>query len=356
MVCGGRSSEHAVSLRSTREMLEALTATGPHPSLVFSRLLINPQGGFHYDPRPVDGKSVLADPSTLLEAPASQERALQALGECDLVFSLLHGTHGEDGAFQGFLETLGVPYVGSDVLSSALCMNKVRFREWAKGAIPNIPICDWDLLHKEDWTGELSPSVLRIANRLGWPLFVKPACGGSSRGISRVHGEDELVTAIEEALAHDSTVLFEANIPELREVEVAILGDGSEQSVISPVGEILLPEGGWYDYETKYENNKAGLAIPAQLEPNLAQQLRDFAQCAYRAAGCQDLARVDFLLGHGKDIYLNEINTLPGFTSISMYTKLMGAAGIPYTQVVERLVALALSRKAPLAKSAAVVA
>lgn len=345
VVCGGRSSEHAVSLRSAREMLEALTGGAPHPTLRFSRLVIDPEGGFHYDPRVVDGQEVAADPTPLLETPASFEEGVQGLKSCDLVFSLLHGTYGEDGVFQGFLETLGVPYVGCDVLCSALCMNKVRFRDWARGAIPNIPVCDWDMLPKSAWTGKVEAQTERMAERLGWPLFVKPACGGSSRGISRVEELDALKPAIEEALAHDDTVLFEANIPNLREVEVAVLGDGSEQSVVSPVGEIILPEGGWYDYATKYENDKAGLAIPADLEKSLAQKLRDLALCAYQAAGCRDLARVDFLLGHGTDVYLNEINTLPGFTSISMYTKLMEATGIPYTELVERLVALALSRQ-----------
>lgn len=345
VVCGGRSSEHEVSLRSAREMLQAVAGAGPHPSLRFRRLVIDPQGGFHYDPRAVDGHEVPACPSSVLDLPPSRQALLQALDECDLVFSLLHGTGGEDGSFQGLLESFGVPYVGSGVLSSALCMNKVRFRDWAHGAMPNTPLCDWDVLPRQDWSGSVEPRTLRIGDRLGWPLFVKPACGGSSRGITRVSAPEGLQAAIEEAFRHDDTALLEASVPEAREVEVAILGDGSSDTIVSPVGEIILPQDGWYDYESKYQTQAVKLEIPADLDSTLVRKLQDYALCAYQAAGCRDLARVDFLLGHGKDIYLNEINTLPGFTSISMYSKLIAQAGIPYLELVERLVAMALSRQ-----------
>lgn len=366
LVCGGRSSEHAVSLRSARELLEALTVPDPseatdfpgsspdrsqdrHPDpcqIAWSLLAIDPEGRFHYDP---DARH---SPEELLREGVGSKSDLRAFSECDVVFSLLHGTSGEDGVFQGFLDTLGVPYVGSGVLASALCMDKIRFRQWLAGAMPELPQCRFVALSRPECTPLDAGRMRTIIDTLGLPIFVKPSCGGSSLGITRVREAAQLQAAIDFALGFDDAVILEAQVPEAREVELAVLGNGDESTLVSAAGEVILPANTWYDHELKYQNDQAQLQIPAKLDPELLKRLQHHARAVFRAAGCRGLARIDFLLAHGREIHLNEINTLPGFTSISMYSKLMADAGVPYTELVETLIHLARAPAPPSAPGA----
>ncbi len=272
----------------------------------------------------------------------------------DLVLPVLHGPYGEDGTFQGMLEVLGLPYVGSGVLASALCMDKIVCKRALLHHEPSIPLVPWveldgrqlsrpDELERADL---LRATVERVGAQLGYPCFVKPANQGSSIGISRAHDEHELRVAIEMAMRYDPKLLIEKAI-DAREVELAVLGDGGPGTIVSEPGEIVLPDGVWYDYESKYLKDIAGLEIPAALPTAVIERLKRLTLEAFRATGCHGLARVDFFVDRTTNApYLNELNTMPGFTSISMYPRLMAHAGVPYPEQLTRLCALALERHA----------
>jgi D-alanine-D-alanine ligase len=335
---GGRSSEHEISVRSAHELRGAL------PPGMFELVLV----GIGRDGtlRTAPGDWTLADVIARGE-PVADLRALRA----DVVFPLLHGPYGEDGCVQGMLEMLGLPYVGSGVLASALCMDKAALKHYLAGAAPTVPLVPWcqidaprsSQLHGKGWEE-------RIGAELGYPCFVKPANMGSSVGVEKVRGATDLAAALERAARFDPKIVVERAV-DAREIEVAVLGNGGEETTVSRPGEILLPPDTWYDYATKYENDVAGYAIPATLAPATAAALQQAALTAFRAAGCRGLARVDFFVDRRDGrVYLNEINTMPGFTTISMYPKMMAEAGIDYATLVERLCDLALAAHATRAE------
>ena len=335
LVFGGRSSEHEVSIRSATSVLEAIDRQRFTPSLLVIRR---------------DGQFVAAPEDTPLGeverrgAPVGDLRALAP----DLVFPVLHGPFGEDGTFQGLLEVLDLPYVGAGVLASALCMDKAVCKRFLQSLEPPVPVTPWVECDAHELADPATREALlaRVGERLGYPCFVKPANQGSSVGVSKVTGPDALLAALALAARYDPKIVIERGI-DCREIELAVLGDGGPETAVSEPGEIGLPPGVWYDYATKYEDDVASLQIPADLPEETSRTLQALALQAFRATGCQGLARIDFLVDRATlTPYLNELNTMPGFTSISMYPKLMAHAGVSFRALVTRLCELALARHA----------
>jgi D-alanine-D-alanine ligase len=259
----------------------------------------------------------------------------------DVIFSVMHGWGGEDGRVQGMLELAGVPYVGAGVTGSATGMDK----EIAKAVFERrgLPVAPWTSFSREDFRSSPRETAARIASELGFPLFVKPANGGSSVGVSKVKEIGGLTPAIEKALACDRKVVVEAGL-DAREVECAVLGNDKPEA--SVLGEIL-PSREFYDYEAKYLDGTSRLVIPAPLDPATTAEIRSHALAAFRALDLAGMARVDFfVLRRTGRVYLNEVNTLPGFTPISMYPKLWEASGLSYAELLARLIRLALDRQA----------
>jgi D-alanine-D-alanine ligase len=308
VLSGGRSSEHDVSLRSGAAVSAGLRAAG-HEVI---EVTIARDGGWS---RP--GSSVeLVPAGGLLDA--------------DVAFPALHGPFGEDGSVQGLLEWLDVPYVGSDVLSSAVCMDKLTLKRLF--AVRGIPQVDFTAVEGNDWWGR--------CERLGLPLWVKPSRLGSSVGITRVERLEELDEAVELALRHDSRVIVEASARG-REVECSVLGN--EDPLASQPGEIVA-NADWYDFEAKYTEGGMELRVPAPIEAAQSARVRELAAEVFTLAGCSGLARCDFFVEPGGEVLVNEINTMPGFTETSVYAKLIEVSGIAYPDLCDRLVELALER------------
>jgi D-alanine-D-alanine ligase len=315
---GGRSSEHEVSCASAASVRAGLERAG-HEVLA---VRIERDGTWHHD-----GEELALTPG-------------RGLLDADAVFPVLHGPFGEDGTVQGLLECLDVPYVGAGVLASAVCLDKVVFKElMARGGVPQVGYRG--VRHRQ--YAAAPETVLADLRALGLPLFVKPARLGSSVGIVRVADADELPGALESAFAHDPLVIVEAMARGL-EVECAVLGD--EQPVASEPGEIVLRSagaGGWYDYEAKYTPGGMELVVPARISATARERVRELAVATFVHAGCAGLARVDFFVD-GETVLVNELNTMPGFTETSVYGKLWDASGLPYDELLDRLVTLAVAR------------
>ena len=328
VLMGGRSSEHEVSLASARAVIDALD---PERYAV-TPVLISAEGGWSVEGDPVAIVPGADGAARLHSLTGGPERPL------DVVFPVLHGPHGEDGTVQGALETAGVPYVGAGVAASAVAMDKALFKVFLHHE--GIPTPEHAVVTAAQWARD--PDVVRdrIARHPGYPAFCKPARLGSSVGISPVPGEDALDGALELAFRHDSKALVERAIRG-REVEVGVL-DGDEP-IASPVGEITF-EGDWYDYATKYEPGRSRVQVPADLPPAAAERARELALRAFAAVDCAGLARVDFFVTDDGQVLLSELNTMPGFTPTSVYARLMEAAGVPYGELVARLVDLGVAR------------
>jgi D-alanine-D-alanine ligase len=313
VLAGGRSSEREVSLDSAASVREGLTEAG-HDVLWVD---LGRDGDWSFE-----GQEV-----TLL--------AGGGLLEADAVFPALHGPFGEDGSVQGMLEILDVPYVGSGVLSSALCMDKIVFKDvMGRAGLPQVAY----------WSVDGAAGVaLADPAAVSYPCWVKPSRLGSSVGIARVDGPGELEAAIEAAAAHDPRVIVEASARGI-EVECSVLGPTDAPQASQP-GEILLAGGedGWYDYEAKYTPGGMELVVPARTSDAARERVRELAVTAFRLAGCSGLARADFFVD-GEDIMLNELNTMPGFTQTSVYGKLWDHSGIPYPELCDRLVRIAIER------------
>ena len=262
-----------------------------------------------------------------------------ATERADAAFPVLHGPFGEDGTLQGLLELLDVPYVGAGVLASALCMDKVVFKDVLAAA--EVPQVAYAAVREARWRAE--PELVRAElSVLGTPLFVKPARLGSSVGIAKVWAEAELDGALESAFAHDGLVIVEAFSPGM-EVECAVLGLGEPEASVP--GEIVVLKGEWYDYEAKYSDCGMELVVPARIPDHVRERVRELARETYVRVGCAGLARVDFFV-EGEHVLVNELNTLPGFTATSAYPKLWEATGVPPAELCDRLVGYALERHA----------
>ncbi|HEU5319035.1 MAG TPA: D-alanine--D-alanine ligase family protein [Chloroflexota bacterium] len=348
VIFGGRSGEHEVSLMSARSVLDAIdkdryevvpigiTKTGRWlPPARAQRLLTGEAPSAVQD---AEGQS-----SAVL-APTQRSSMVVgslggALGEpLDVVFPVLHGPYGEDGTMQGFLDLANIPYVGAGVLGSALGMDKGKMKEvWR---YHGLPVVDWTVLRRFQWR-EDRDACLREASRFGFPCFVKPANLGSSVGIGKAHDAAELPACIEEALRHDEKVIVEEFV-DGREIEVAVLGNHKPEASIP--GEIV-PSNEFYDYNAKYLDGKSEERIPAPLPSDIAERVRELAVKAFTALECSGMGRVDFFVTRlGNEVLLNEINTIPGFTPISMYPKLWAATGLPYDRLIDRLIELAIER------------
>ncbi|MGH2856194.1 MAG: D-alanine--D-alanine ligase family protein [Solirubrobacteraceae bacterium] len=320
VLSGGRSSEHEVSLASGASVAAGLREAGHE----VAEIEIGRDGAWRRG-----GEPVTVALGTGLDG-------------IDVAFPVLHGPFGEDGTVQGLLECLDVPYVGAGVLSSALCMDKVRFKElMAQAGLPQV---DHVAVREQDLADDPA-AVAAAVRRLAHPVFVKPARLGSSVGIVRVAEEAELEPALRTAFEHDSLAIVEG-FADAREVECAVLGNGDP--VASEPGEILLAAGesGWYDYEAKYSPGGMRLVVPARLAPAVRERVRELAIAAFRAAGCAGLARADFFVRGDDEVLVNELNTMPGFTQTSVYGALFAASGVPYPELLDRLVRLALERHA----------
>lgn len=316
LICGGRSGEHDVSLVSAR----AVAANLDRHKYQVTSLLITRQGEWR-----MSGKKLRS--------------VWMTLGRFDVVLPILHGPYGEDGTIQGLLEMGGVPYAGAGVLGSAVAMDKeLTKRVWLQAGLPVGPYVRVD---KQVWQRTPRNITADIEKHLRYPLFVKPANMGSSVGISKVKRRSELSAAIELAAAYDTKLVVEQGL-DARELECSVLGNHEPEA--SAPGEVL-PGREFYDYAAKYADAGSRTLIPAPLPARLARRVSELAVAAFRAVECQGLARVDFFLERRTGrIYLNEINTMPGFTSISMYPKLWETAGLPFPKLLDRLIALALER------------
>jgi D-alanine-D-alanine ligase len=334
---GGPSVEREVSRISARTIVHALDPEK------YEAISIGVDADGRFLPAEASRRLIAKEGPARFTDIASPKGALilaeVAPGRADVVFPILHGTGGEDGVLQGFLETLGLPYVGSGVGASAVGMDKAVFKAVLRDA--GIPTPRTIVLQRREWEARAASAADRAARAFGLPLFVKPANGGSSVGVSKVHIWDELQPAVEKALSYEDKILIEEGI-DAREIECAVLGNDTPRASVP--GEVV-PGHEFYDYEDKYVDDKAKLLIPAPLAPETAEQVRDLAVRAFRACGCAGMARVDFFVEKGSNrVLVNELNTLPGFTAISMYPKLWEASGLSLAELLDELVRLALER------------
>jgi D-alanine-D-alanine ligase len=283
-------------------------------------------------------------------APAATAASLSGAGPLDVVFPVLHGPFGEDGTVQGLLELLGIPYVGSGVLGSACGMDKATMKDLFRQA--GLPTPRSVLVLRRAWETDRRPVQKRVADEIGFPCFVKPANLGSSVGVGKARHAGELDACIDDAARYDRKILVEVAVPAARELEVSVMGNDVPE--VSVVGEII-PGREFYDYRAKYIDEGSRAVIPAELPPAVAEHVRELARRAYLALDLSGLARVDLLMdGHRVEaagVMLNEVNTMPGFTPISMYPKLWEASGVPFAELVHRLVELALERHADRARN-----
>ena len=360
VIFGGRSGEHEVSLMSAQSVMDALDKE----KYEIVPIGITREGRWIASGDPMRalaaGDPDASRPAALLGDPSQRGliqlketgRAVEAtrIEELDVVFPVLHGTYGEDGTVQGLFELAGIPYVGAGVIGSALGLDKIAFKDIMRAH--KLPIVDDVALKRKEWDADPAGVIARIEARLDYPVFTKPANLGSSVGISKCHDRAGLMAGLAEAARYDRKLIVEAAVTEAREIEVSVLGN--DDPIASLPGEII-PSREFYDYESKYIDTgeqASKLLIPAPISPEMTERVRDLAVQVYRAIDCAGMARADFLLaGETEELYINEVNTIPGFTSISMYPKLWAASGISYPELIDRLIELALERYRDKARS-----
>ena len=352
VIFGGRSGEHEVSLMSARSVMEALDRAKyeviPIGIDKNGRWLAGDPMSALTGGHQAQTATLLPDPqsSSLMQVEQGEAKpaTLSAVAELDVIFPVLHGTYGEDGTVQGLLELAGLPYVGAGVVGSAVGMDKAIFKHVM--VANDIPVLPWKLYTSKDWAQRPLPIMDEIETELGYPVFVKPANLGSSVGISKCNGRDNLARGMSEAARYDRRIVVEKGING-RELEVAVFGNENPEASI--VGEIR-PRREFYDYFAKYmaepdSEDESELIIPAELTPEQSDVVRTLAIRAYKAIDCGGLGRVDLMLDRDDGrFYMNEINTNPGFTRISMYPQLWEASGVSYSELLDRLIDLALDR------------
>jgi D-alanine-D-alanine ligase len=367
---GGRSGEHEVSLASAAAVFAGLDRSRYEPVAI----RIEKDGRWALADRPPTAVSagevieqarldaarpsrggrevhLVARPSeeTILSidrgsrVPAADPGQAMVTGlNLDVIFPVLHGPYGEDGTIQGLLELANVPYVGAGVLASALGMDKALMK--VVFSARGLPICDYRVVLRHQWERGRDDIASELERALGYPMFVKPANLGSSVGISKAKDGASLRDAMDLAGSFDRKIVIEAAVPDAREIECAVLGNDDPQASVA--GEVI-PSREFYDYEAKYLDTGSRIVIPAELPPAMLAEIQALSIAAFRAIDCSGMARVDFLLSRPSGaIYLNEVNTIPGFTTISMYSKMWEASGVPYASLLDRLIALALERHA----------
>jgi D-alanine-D-alanine ligase len=347
VLMGGRSSEHEISVASARSVLEALDSARYEPvSVAIGRdgrwqltsgnrppPLASGEPPGSPEPPPLvrsRGQAAASPPSSAAETlPIRTDGVPATLAEVDVVFPILHGPFGEDGTLQGLLEMADVPYVGPGVAASALCMDKDLFKAVMRDQ--GIPVTRNVTLRSPD----------ELENPFGYPVFVKPARLGSSVGITKAHDEEELRHGIALAFEHDEKVLVEEFVRGV-EVEVGVLGN--RKPIASLPGEIVVTQREWYDYSAKYDEGEMDLLVPARITPEQTERVQQLAIQAFVATECEGMARADCFVDKDGQVLLNELNTIPGFTATSVYAKLFEESGIPYGELLDRLVELALER------------
>jgi len=334
LLFGGRSAEHEVSITSARSIYVNL-----HPDKFdIISVYIARNGNWRIVESPQISAEELNPDSFFSFLPWGNNSPVPTI-EADIYFPILHGPFGEDGTIQGFFEMADVPYVGAAVLASSAGMDKVvakaLFRQW------NLAVVNYSVLWESDWRDDREENLLRIRSEFDLPLFVKPTNLGSSVGISKVTDFQQLESAIEEAFQFDRKILIEEGILG-RELECSVLGNESPKASLP--GEII-PSKEFYDYQDKYIDGKTSFGIPAELPPEIIEEIQRISLEAFKSIDGSGMARVDFFLqDRTQKIYLNEINTIPGFTEISMYPKLWEVSGLPYSQLLEELVSLGFER------------
>jgi len=361
VVFGGRSGEHEVSLAGAASVMAAMDRnrfelvpigiakdgrwlTGGDPLRALAqeaeRLALT-SGGSEAPTKHelLERASAQNTGASLMRMESSEGLPAGLRDRLDVVLVLLHGPQGEDGTVQGLLQLAGVPYTGAGVLGSAVGMDKVAMKDLFRAH--GLPLVEYAVVRRHDWERERQRIAQGIAAEIGFPCFVKPANLGSSVGISKVKAAEDLPAAIDVAAQHDRRILVERAV-QGREVEVAVLGN--DEPRVSVPGEVCYP-GEWYDYDTKYGTGQTTFKVPAPLPPDVAEEVRALALRAFRATDCAGMARVDFFIEGDRRVLLNEINTIPGFTSTSAYPRLWEASGIPYPELISRLIDLALERR-----------
>jgi D-alanine-D-alanine ligase len=338
VIYGGRSGEHEVSVASAASIFKHIDAE----KYEAVPIRIEKTGRWTLGgrvPQALSAAAVLEGQRTEALQTIEPSAAVAASG-IDVVFPVLHGPYGEDGTVQGLLELANVAYVGAGVLGSAAGMDKAVMKTlFAAGGLPIVPYL---VALRREWERDGADVTRRVRDDLRYPVFVKPANLGSSVGISKARSDAELTVAMELALQFDRKIVIEAAVPDAREIECAVLGNDEPQASVP--GEII-PSREFYDYEAKYLDEASELLIPAPLSAAETARIQQLAVDAFRAAEGAGMARVDFLIGRGTgEVFVNEVNTIPGFTTISMYPKLWEASGLPYPALIDRLIELALER------------
>jgi D-alanine-D-alanine ligase len=336
VLLGGRSGEHEVSITSARSVMAALD----RERWEVVPIGISRSGAWM---PPAETQAALDSGATSFttggEPLLTSSEALSALSACAVAFPLVHGKNGEDGTLQGFLEAAGMPYAGAGVAASAIGMDKALMKALFRES--GIPVARYSVIRSWEYTLAQKASMELIENAIGYPCFVKPANGGSSVGVTRVRSREDLPHAFEAAFAYDDKLVVEQAVIG-REVECSVLGN--EQPEASIVGEIV-PDRDFYDYNSKYDAaSTTALYIPAPITDMVMDEIRDLALRMYRVMGCEGYARVDFFLTPADKVIANEVNTIPGFTSISMYPKLWEASGLNYSPLLTRILELAFER------------
>ena len=341
VIFGGRSGEHEVSVTSAESVVNSLDRS----KYSVRTMAITRTGKWIGEITPAEYRAKFLDGSRRLDADARASLPSELLDtetrfeDREIVFPVLHGPFGEDGTIQGLLEMLDVPYVGSGVLGSAVAMDKAltKYVCLAYG----IPVVEFEDITRFMWKDNHEPITEFLSKKVGFPCFVKPANLGSSIGITKVPDAESLADAMEEAFLYDMKVIVERAV-ECREIECSVLGNYHPEASIA--GEIV-PCNEFYDYNAKYLDDRSELIIPAKLDVEQVEQLQQLAVTAFVALNCFGMARADFFLDKETDeFFLNELNTIPGFTSISMYPKLWEASGLPYPELLDQLVQLAIER------------
>ena len=350
VIFGGKSGEHEVSLASAQSIMRAIDKgkyevvpigiTHEGRWLTQGDPLKALTGGQTSMPQLLESGFVLDAGEERRELiPGTETSGLPAV---DVIFPMLHGPFGEDGTVQGLLELADIPYVGASVMSSAVGMDKVVMKDVLRAH--GLPVVDHVVIKRAQWDADRESVRRMVAETIGYPCFVKPANLGSSVGISKAHHAGEIDAAMDVAAQYDRKMLVEKSVEQAREIEVSVLGN--DDPIASAPGEVV-PDREFYDYAAKYLDSASELLIPAPLDEVTTEYVRRLAVQAYLAFDCAGMARVDFLLSHlTGELFISEVNTIPGFTKISMYPKLWEASGIPYSELIDRLIDLALERHA----------
>ncbi|HET7153029.1 MAG TPA: D-alanine--D-alanine ligase [Candidatus Kapabacteria bacterium] len=345
VIFGGRTGEHEVSLVSAASVMNALDKekyevvpigiTKEGKWLSSSRTMALLKSGKNSDHE--EEKILLPDPTKQQLTNVEESRDNEPL---DVVFPVLHGRYGEDGTMQGLLELANIPYVGAGVLGSALGLDKVVQKQLFAEA--GLPIVKYGWFTMRNYSANPEGMLSNLETHGTYPMFVKPANTGSSVGITKAHNREELRAGIELAAKYDRKIVIENGLSDVREIECAVLGNDNPKA--SVLGEVT-PSNEFYDYNAKYVDGESQITIPAQLPADVAEKVREYAIRAFQAIDCSGMARVDFFVVKGtNEIFLNEVNTIPGFTAISMYPKLWEATGLPYAQLLDKLIELAIER------------